>query len=328
MKQANSINSDQQRRLCIQPTEELYLKYTHSRTYVCSPMNYIGGKYRLLTQLLPLFPKQINTFVDLFCGGCNVGINSSANSIVFNDNLSYLIDLYNTFNNHSTDSIVSHIEGRIAEYQLSLTNEKGYLSLRHLYNIQRNPLDLFVLTAYSFNHQIRFNQSHEYNNPFGKERSCYNERMKSNLISFLHRLHTGNMSFCCNNFDLYDFSSLGKDDFIYCDPPYLISTGTYNDGKRGFTGWGINEEQKLLSLLTQLDRKGIRFALSNVLVHKGRTNDILTKWIADNDYYVTHLNMDYTNSNYHSNKINRTETDEVVVCNYLPGKQQLSLDFA
>ena len=40
-----------------------------------SPLNYTGGKYKLLPQILPLFPKEIDCFVDLFCGGCNVGIN-------------------------------------------------------------------------------------------------------------------------------------------------------------------------------------------------------------------------------------------------------------
>ena len=43
-----------------------------------SPLNYIGGKYRLLPQILPLFPKQINTFVDLFAGGLDVSINVDA----------------------------------------------------------------------------------------------------------------------------------------------------------------------------------------------------------------------------------------------------------
>lgn len=37
--------------------------------YVKSPLNYTGGKYKLLPQLLELFPKQVNTFVDLFAEG-------------------------------------------------------------------------------------------------------------------------------------------------------------------------------------------------------------------------------------------------------------------
>lgn len=48
-----------------------------------SPLNYTGGKYRLLSQILPLFPDDIETFVDLFCGGCNVGINVMANNHLY-----------------------------------------------------------------------------------------------------------------------------------------------------------------------------------------------------------------------------------------------------
>ena len=34
--------------------------------YIKSPLNYVGGKYKLLPQILPLFPKNIDTFIDLF----------------------------------------------------------------------------------------------------------------------------------------------------------------------------------------------------------------------------------------------------------------------
>ncbi len=60
-----------------------------------SPVNYIGGKSKILHQILPLFPKEINQFVDLFAGGCNVGINANATKIYFNDNLIYLIEKLN-----------------------------------------------------------------------------------------------------------------------------------------------------------------------------------------------------------------------------------------
>ena len=130
--------------------------------YIQSPLNYIGGKYKILPQILPLFPSRIRTFVDLFCGGCNVGINVSADRTIFNDNISYLIDLYRKFNDTPVQETMDYIEQRISEFQLSLTNENGYRELRRIYNEQKNPLDLFVLTAYSFNHQIRFNNSHEF----------------------------------------------------------------------------------------------------------------------------------------------------------------------
>ena len=52
---------------------------------VKSPLNFTGGKYKLLPQLVPLFPSDISTFVDIFCGGCNVGVNVTAKKIICND---------------------------------------------------------------------------------------------------------------------------------------------------------------------------------------------------------------------------------------------------
>lgn len=302
-----------------------FKRSTQKKSYICSPMNYIGGKYKLLPQILPLFPKNIQTFVDLFCGGCNVGINTNAKKVVFNDNLSYLIDLYKSFNILNSNEVISYVESRIRQYNLSQTNDAGYKELRRVYNKDRNPLDLFVLVAYSFNHQIRFNNSHEFNNPFGRERSSFNPKMKENLSAFINALQNKTSVFVCSNFDAFDFSSYTDKDFVYCDPPYLITTGTYNDGKRGFTGWDNNEEVKLLDILSKLNDKNIRFGLSNVLSHKGKINEILLHWTSRNNFYVTHLNKNYSNSNYHSSKSTQT-TDEVLITNYQPIQESILIN--
>ena len=280
----------------------------------------------MLPQILPLFPKRIRTFIDLFCGGANVGMNVKSKKVVFNDNLSYLIDLYRAFQTIPKAEILQHIENRISDLALSMTNEEGYLALRNLYNNQRNPLDLFVLIAYSFNHQIRFNNSHLFNNPFGRDRSSFNNRMRSNLIDFLDKLAVSDASFSCGSFDGFDLSELTEEDFLYCDPPYLITTGTYNDGKRGFSGWNEGEERKLLSLLKTVDENGLRFALSNVLIHKGKTNDILIEWVNENKYNVFHLNKDYSNSSYHTIDRDKTASDEVLITNYEPEISQPTLN--
>ena len=302
------------------------IKTAQKNPYLCSPMNYIGGKYKLLPQIMPLFPENIRVFVDLFCGGANVGINVKSEKVVFNDNLSYLIDLYMAFQNIPKSEILLHIEKRISDLALSMTNEQGYLTLRNIYNSERNPLDLFVLTAYSFNHQIRFNNSHLFNNPFGRDRSSFNSRMKNNLIGFLDRLNSENVYFSCKDFESFDLSGFSTEDFIYCDPPYLITTGTYNDGKRGFEGWNTSQEIKLLDLLNTIDKKGLRFALSNVFVHKGRTNDILIEWVKQHKYNIFHLNKNYSNSNYHTLDRDKNSSDEVLITNYNPPTNQLTLD--
>ena len=77
---------------------------------VKSPLNFTGGKYKLLPQLVPLFPDNISTFVDLFCGGCNVGINATAEKIICNDIDSKLIGLFSFFKGKSYSVLLPKIK--------------------------------------------------------------------------------------------------------------------------------------------------------------------------------------------------------------------------
>ncbi|EOA2863627.1 Dam family site-specific DNA-(adenine-N6)-methyltransferase [Campylobacter upsaliensis] len=206
-------------------------------SYIKSPLNYIGGKYKILSQILPLFPKKIDTFVDVFCGGCNVAVNVSAKRVLANDNLSYLIALLNFLQQNPLEKTLKEIEQIIHFYTLNKENAEGYKLLREDYNAHKHPLKLLALIAFSFNHQIRFNNTHHFNTPFGKNRSSFNPQMQTNLIAFIQSLQSKNIAFSSLDFNAF-FKSLNlnnKELFVYCDPPYLITQGTYNDGKRGFS---------------------------------------------------------------------------------------------
>ena len=280
--------------------------------YIKSPLNYTGGKYKILKYILPCFPESIRTFVDLFGGGFNVGINVDAKKIIYNDHNIFLPQMFELFKKEGT-SIINNIYPKIKEYGLSQENVEGYLRLRKEYNHTKNILDLFILTCYSFNHQIRFNSKHEFNTPFGKNRSEYNKNTEENLINFIKALQSKNIEFYSKDFTFLYGYELDKNDFVYCDPPYLISNASYNDGKRGFKNWGADEETQLLDLLDYLDYKGVKFALSNVLVHKGMTNEKLIEW--SKRYNVKHIEKSYNNSSY-QRKNKDKETQEVLICNY------------
>ena len=193
-----------------------------------------------------------------------------------------------------------------------MTNEKAFIDFRNHYNQTRDPIELYVLSCYSFNYQFRFNNNHEYNNPFGKSRSQFSETMKNHLIQFVNRLKSCEVEFMSYDFVDFPIDDLTTNDFIYCDPPYLITTGSYNDGNRGFKNWSLDSDKKLYALLDKLNEQGIRFALSNVFSHKGESNGILIKWAKK--YHVYHLNMTYSNSCYNTS---RTGSDEVLVTNYI-----------
>lgn len=280
---------------------------------VKAPFNYIGNKYRIINSIQECFPEHIDTFVDLFCGGCDVSINTVANNIYANDINYHVIGILQEFQKHDVEYILDYIDTTIEKWQLSKTNEDGYKLFRDHYNQTKNPLDLYVLMCFSFNYQFRFNSSHDYNNPFGRNRSSFNDVMRSNLIFFkeqINDIHFSALDFC--NFD-YDILHTG--DFLYADPPYLLTCGSYNDGKRGFRGWTEKDDLDLMRILTELSDRGVNFALSNVIEHKGSTNDALIEWIADNGYTVHGINFNYNNCNYHTNN-RENVTKEVLITNY------------
>lgn len=281
--------------------------------YIKSPLNYTGGKYKLLDSLFEIFPNDINTFVDLFAGGFNVGINVSAKTIICNDQISYLIELYKYLKLTAIEDVIKEIKDRINEFQLTKQNAEGYNLLRDRYNSNKNIVDFFVLTFYAFNHQIRFNNSQKFNTPFGKERSSYNESIEKNLVLFCDALKKKNIVFYNDDFLKVDLKQLGKNDLVYCDPPYLISTGSYNDGKRGFKDWTELEERQLLNLLDILNEQNVKFALSNVLYHKDRCNDLLIEW--SKKYQIYYLDKSYSNCSYHFKEKN-AKTVEVVITNF------------
>lgn len=292
------------------PVKEPY-PIVDPKKYIKSPMNYIGGKYKLLPQLLPLFPKNINTFVDLFSGGCNVAINVTAKKILCNDINWKVVELFEAFRSMELPELLCQIKSRIAEYGLSKENEEGFQRFREFYNKTRDPIDLYTLTCYSFNYQFRFNNSLEYNNPFGRARSQFSENMERNLIAFVTRLKSMNVEFTSKDFTEIPLEKFNSHDFFYCDPPYLITTGTYNDGSRGFKDWKASQEHALYQYLDHANQRGIRFALSNVMEHKGKQNSILLEWAKK--YKLVPLDYTYSNSSYNTK---RGESKEVLVINY------------
>lgn len=287
--------------------------------YVKSPLNYIGGKYKLLSQIIPLIPTDIKCFVDLFGGGFNIGANVNCQNIIYNDVCIYLVDLLKNFYTHTEDYIHEKTIKFIEKYKLSRTdinsyefygcnsndglskyNGPQYRKLREDYNRQQDWIRFYILILYSFNNQIRFNSNGQFNMPCGKR--DYNLSLQRKEKSFLNVIHNKNIAFINNDFREYHFS---QGDFIYCDPPYFNSVATYIENGL----WDINDEKDLLSFLNTVDKSNGRFALSNNLKYD---NPLLYKW--KDKYNIHFLNTDYSNCNYH--KINKSKDIEVLITNY------------
>jgi len=302
-----------------------------NKNYIQSPINYTGGKYKLLPQIMDLFPNDIRNFYDVFAGGANVGINMLVKQkIIINDIESNVINLYEFIKNNSFESIRSKINNIIQQYGLSDTKENGYAyyeanssnglkdvnkaqyeKLRSDYNDglfgKYRPIVFYVLIVYGFNNQIRFNSSGLFNMPTGKR--DFNRKMELKLEQFKETISQKNIKFTNKDFRYVIDCITDVEDFVYLDPPYLISTASYNESG----GWSEQDEIDLLMKLDELNDKGIRFALSNVLVHKETENTILKKWAEK--YNINYLDFHYNNSNYQSTA-RKSKTIEVLITNY------------
>jgi len=314
------------------PVKQAYVfTNTHLPLYVKSPLNYTGGKHKLLPQITKYFPQNINTFYDVFCGGANVGINALANKIVCIDKNEKVIELLNLIQGLNFEVLNQHLLDVVQKYGLSQSfvygydkysckssdglgrfNRESFLRLRAEYNHAKNEFHaiyLLVLVLYSFNNQIRFNSRGHFNLPVGKR--DYNGSSRRNLAHFNALANKKNISFCAGDFRQLESMKLMKDDFIYLDPPYLLGLASYNE----MGGWSERDEIDLYFALTKLNKKGIRFALSNVIEHKGNKNHFLIDWIRENNLFMHSINHDYRNSNYQSSAKSGA-TKEVLVTNY------------
>lgn len=273
-----------------------------------SPLNYIGNKSRLIHEIkkyLPVLDKE-STFYDIFGGGFNVGINIDTQKIVFNDINGFVVDLIQSFKKYDTYQYIQYVKKSIRKYDLKPKSKEGYLKIRSYYNSldlkDRDPRLLYTMILYGFNQQIRFNSDFNFNNPVGMR--WFNDKVLEKLISFSRVIKSKNVDFYNQ-----DFTKLSKyikhNDFVYMDPPYMLTTGSYNDGKRGFSGWSVEHEDQLFKFADNLNSRNVKFMISYVLEHNGKINQHLQNWLSNRNYNLIKL----------SNIVGK-KRKEIIIINY------------
>ena len=304
-----------------------------------SPLNYTGNKYRILEQIIPLFPKKINCMIDLFCGGATVGLNVKAKKVIFVDSNPRVIDLLIYLSKHNFEDLMIKFDSIIDKYGLSCSykygykkyreysknkndnnglkdyNSIGFYKLRADYNklIDKSTDDanalLYILMVYAFNNDIRFNSEGDFNLPVGK--TDLNSRNVDKVKKYIERAKKMEVEFVCTSFTTDVFRKLlNQADFVYMDPPYLLGDAVYN------STWNNEMEHQLLDFIDELIGNRVNFALSNVLTKVGRTNEPLSYWTHRriNDIDINHIKYNYRSASY--NKITRdAKEDEVLICN-------------
>ncbi len=91
-----------------------------------SPLFYVGDKYRLMKQLLDLFPAKVDNFYEPFSGGGTVFLNVEANKYFLNDIDRHLANIHKLliFNAKNPKKVFDDVDDIIHTYRLSHSYKK------------------------------------------------------------------------------------------------------------------------------------------------------------------------------------------------------------
>jgi len=184
------------------------------------PLKWAGGKRWLVSQLEPIWAKHAQRrYVEPFCGGLAAVLGLEPGKAILNDANPHLINFY------------KHLQkGLTVEIEMQ-NDEKLFYSHRQRFNelilagkgkTSEAAQLFYYLNRTCFNGLCRFNQSGEFNVPFGSFKRI---KYAPNFLSYRDLFRSW-------SFSSGDFRSLElrEDDFIYADPPYDVEFTTYSAG--------------------------------------------------------------------------------------------------
>lgn len=299
-----------------------------------SPLFYVGDKYKLMPEIKKYMPDNIINYVEPFVGGGSSFLNVKAKNYIVNDIDTSIISIHEMLKGYSKDKekffdkafkMINHYglscsyNGHLVPEELkhkykktyyAKYNKDAYIKLRNDYNKDQNDtLKLYLLLIYGFNHMTRFNSKGQFNLPVGNV--DFNSNVYNSLNYYFDYLKRIKIKY--SNLDYKKFLnslSLSENDYVLLDPPYLISQSEYNKL------WSEKDEKELYKLLDELDKKGIRFGITNLVYHKGNKNIIFEKW--SKKYSVYEINSNYISFNDNTIKAG---SKEVFVTNYGKSKE-------
>lgn len=239
-----------------------------------SPLKWMGGKTKLIPFIQQFIPKY-NTYYEPFFGSGAVFFSQQPEKAVCSDVQSEPILIINAIKNSPKEfySLFDNLSQQLWE-----EGSNFYYTLRKKYNDGNmsefeKAVSFMVLLRGGFNGLVRFNPKGEWNVPFGDRgnKDSKSQAVPLNNLFSLSKieecssfLNSGDKQFINQSFET-TIQRAKEGDFIYCDPPYLITTQQYN-------GWNDKHELLLANELKMADKKGVKFILSNVYLYKGKEN--------------------------------------------------------
>lgn len=195
-----------------------------------------GSKRGQAKEILTYFPREIDTYLEPFCGGASmlralIESDIKVNSYICSDVNQDLINLWNVIKNNP-ETVCEAYEMRwheLNDEDDDKQRKKRYFEeVRELYNTEHSPYDFFFILRTTVNGMPRYNRKGEFNNAYHITRNgILPEKIKPIIIEWSEILKKNNVSFVQSDFK--DISTTDKV-FMYLDPPYAGTKGMYYGG--------------------------------------------------------------------------------------------------
>lgn len=280
---------------------------TQKNKLIAPFVKWVGGKRQLLPEITKYSPKTFKTYFEPFVGGGAVLFELQPKQAIVNDINKELINLYSVIQNN-VDELIAILSNQ-NEYS---NNSECYYKIRELdreqqkYNrltgIERAARILY-LNKTCYNGLYRVNSMGEFNSPFGsyKNPNIVNE---ITLRAVNKYFNDSNIKFLNGDFEKA-IKTAKKEDFVYFDPPYAPISKTSNFTGYNESGFGESEQIRLKILCDSLNKKKIKFLLSN------SDCDFIRELYKD--YYIVTIQA---KRSINSNGNNRGAVSEVLIKNY------------
>ena len=215
------------------------------------------------------------------------------------------LEKYGLSRSYEKDIIPKNLRKKFVKTYYAQFNKQGYTKLKNDFNSNKkiDYTSLYILLILGFNRILRFNSNGKFNLPVGNV--DFNKNTVTALNNYFKVIKNKKVKF--HNQDYKKFLNninFKKNDFLYCDPPYLITAGEYNKY------WNENDEVELLKKLDDFNKRKVKWALSNVIEYRGKKNKILIDW--SKKYKSYKIKSNYISFNDNTIKSFR----EVLINNY------------
>lgn len=267
-------------------------------------LKWLGGKRQLMNDIVKLLPKTYTTYYEPFIGGGAVLFELQPNKAVINDVNGELINLYNVIK-YNVELLIEDLRKHenTPEYFYGIRerdrNRNEYEKLSEVEKASR----IVYLNKTCFNGLFRVNKAGEFNSPFGKYKNP-NIVDEVTLRAVSKYFNKADIKILNGDFES-SLKGIRKGSFVYLDPPYDPVSNSANFTGYDKGGFNRDEQIRLKKLCDKLDKRGVKFLLSNSS----------TEFIKDlyKDYDITVVKAKRA---INSNGNARGEVDEVLVRNY------------